>query len=188
MYSELHLKNRVADEEGVSGWSRQARQGVQCNQLCSFCHFMPFYCLPMMCHEISGQWRTSQFFSPLSESPDNSVQLGSSGFMQWEVLTEDGIGGSLFVCLFLTALMFSYNPNTHHYWFLLPLFMTIISPEGLIQSFRSNLLFNMWFLPSRYQSEGNDSEGQKMRGPIKGRTSGQQKQSTETDSRRALVG
>lgn len=128
---------------------------------------MPFYCLPVVCHEISGQWRTSQFFSPLS---DNSVKLGSSRLMQWEVLTEDGLGGSLFVCLFLTTLMSSYNPNTHHYWFPLPLLMTIISPEGLIQSFLSNLLFNTWFLPSRYQSEGNDSEGQKMRGPIRRRT------------------
>lgn len=127
MYSELHLQNRVVDEDGGWGWSRQARQGVQGNQLRSFCHFMPFYCLPMMCHETSGQWRTAQFFSPL---PDNSVKLGSSGFMPWEVLTEDGVGGSLFVCLFLTTLIFSYNPNTHHYRSLLLLLMTIISPEA----------------------------------------------------------
>ena len=53
---------------------------------CSFCEEMPFDCLPVMCHEISGQGMTSQLFSAL---PDNCVK-GSLGFRPWEVLSEDG--------------------------------------------------------------------------------------------------
>lgn len=185
MYSALHLQNKVGDEDGGWRWSHQARPGVQGNQLRSFCHFMPFYCLPMMCHEVSGQWRTSQYFSPL---PDNSVKLGRSGFIQWEVLTDDGLGGSLFVCLYLSTWIFSFNPNTHHYLSLLPLLMTIILRAARFSVSFPICCSTRGFLPSRHQSEGNDSEGQKMRGPIRGRTPGQQKQSIETDSRRALVG
>lgn len=53
---------------------------------CFFCEEMPFDCLPVMCHEISGQGMTSQLFSAL---PDNCVK-GSLGFRPWEVLSEDG--------------------------------------------------------------------------------------------------
>lgn len=53
-----------------------------------------------MCHEISGQWRTCQSFSPL---PDNSVKLGSLGLDMGN--TSWDISGSLFLYLFLNTLM-----------------------------------------------------------------------------------
>ena len=92
--SLIHIQCRIVDQDSAGEcqkkqeacWSHQAKPVVQAKPEMFFCEELPFDCLPVMCHEISGQGMTSQLFSPL---PDNCVK-GSLGFRQWEVLPEDG--------------------------------------------------------------------------------------------------
>ena len=121
---------------------RQSQLSRQ-SQRCSFCEEMPFDCLPVMCHEISGQGMTSQLFSPL---PDNCVK-GSLGFRPWEVLPEDGDQWQP-VCVSLSYYFDVLNDPKQTSLSFSPLWlMTVISPRGLIQSlyiYSFIHLFNFW--------------------------------------------